>query len=54
MNDRRLAELLLDYGRFIYGTAYMNLCAKGIVPTYELLKAEIDLISNEYSSAKQF
>ena len=42
MNDRRLAELLLDYGKIAYGMAYMKIYSLGIVPTYELLKEELE------------
>ena len=42
MNDRRLVELLIDYGKISYGMAYIKLRSLGINPTYELLKEELE------------
>ena len=42
MNDRKLVELLVDYGRIAYGMAYIKLASKGLIPTYELLKEELE------------
>ena len=51
MNDKRLVELLLDYGRIAYGMAYMKLATQGLTPTYELLKEELDnMLVNENKS----
>lgn len=54
MNDRKLVELLLDYGRIAYGMAYMKLATKGLIPTYELLKEELDnmLVNEKQTLAK--
>ena len=53
MNDRKLVELLLDYGRIVYGMAYISLCSKNIIPNYENLKKEISVIMKENEKAKQ-
>ena len=51
MNDKRLVELLIDYGRIAYGMAYMKLAAQGLTPTYELLKEELEsMLANEKQS----
>ena len=51
MNDRKLVELLVDYGRIAYGMAYMKIATKGLIPTYELLKEELDnMLVNENKS----
>ena len=47
MNDRRLVELLLDYGKIAYGRAYMKICALGVILTYELLKEELETMLTE-------
>lgn len=54
MNDRRLLELMLDYGRIVYGMAYISLCSKNVIPNYENLKNEIDIIIQYNEKAKQF
>ena len=54
MNDRRLLELMLDYGRIVYGMAYISLRSKNIIPNYENLKNEIDIIIQYNEKAKQF
>lgn len=51
MNDRKLVELLVDYGRIAYGMAYMKLASAGLIPTYELLKEELEsMLVNENKS----
>ena len=51
MNDKRLVELLVDYGRIAYGMAYMKIATKGLIPTYELLKEELEsMLVNENKS----
>ena len=51
MNDKRLVELLLDYGRIAYGMAYIKLSSLGLIPTYELLKEELEsMLVNENKS----
>ena len=54
MNDRKLVELLLDYGRIVYRMEYISLCSKNIIPNYENLKKEISVIMKENEKAKQF
>lgn len=54
MNDRKLVELILDYGKITYGMAYISLCSKNIIPNYENLKNEIDIIIQCNEKAKQF
>jgi len=54
MNDRKLVELLVDYGRIAYGMAYMKIATKGLIPTYELLKNELEsmLVNEKQAYAK--
>lgn len=47
MNDRRLVELLVDYGKIAYGKAYMKISSLGFIPTYELLKEELESMAKE-------
>ena len=54
MNDRKLVELLLDYGKITYGMAYISLCSKNIIPNYENLKKEIKSIVKQDEIAKHF
>lgn len=53
MNDRKLVELLVDYGRIAYGKAYMKIASLGLIPTYELLKNELEgMLVNEKKHVK--
>ena len=54
MNDRKLVELLVDYGRIAYGMAYMKIATKGLILTYELLKNELEsmLVNEKQAYAK--